>query len=415
KGGNGGAIASGSFGLGAGGGDAAATGTASSTGPGTVAANVTATGGNGGASSSGPGGFGGNATAIANATGTAAANATAMADAGNGPTGALQGTAVAQANATGTSGTATADAQSGGGLVTSVRAQTVAPVVSTTHADSRAIVSTPASDATDAAGIHASAFATGLPQMADALDYFAGNLNARPHFNLAGDTLAGASSDVFGLVTLGGAFTAGAASKTYTSTAWFSIDLNQLVNPRQNLLVALLDTTSQGAGFDSLQFQITREGVLVVNETFATVAAANAFLDDQILDLGSNAFGNVVGNLDLVFSLSLTTNDAGAGYSFDLLFGNATLGNSDFDEDGDVDGADLLTWQRNFGLAAGATKAQGDANGDGQVNGADLTIFKNQYGYQAESLSPAAAVPEPAGPLLALVAALVIAGRRRAA
>ena len=81
-----------------------------------------------------------------------------------------------------------------------------------------------------------------------------------------------------------------------------------------------------------------------------------------MINLGSNGVVNVSGDLNLVFSLSLTTNDVGAGFSFDLLFGNSTFGSADFDADGDVDGADFLTWQRGFGV--GTTKVQGDANAD---------------------------------------------------
>ena len=38
---------------------------------------------------------------------------------------------------------------------------------------------------------------------------------------------------------------------------------------------------------------------------------------------------NVSGNLDLIFTLTLTTNDVGAGYYFDMVFGNTTLDSPD--------------------------------------------------------------------------------------
>jgi hypothetical protein len=44
---------------------------------------------------------------------------------------------------------------------------------------------------------------------------------------------------------------------------------------------------------------------------------------------------------------------------------------SDFDSDGDVDGADFLVWQKGVGLV-NPTLAQGDANRDGQTDAADL-------------------------------------------
>lgn len=53
---------------------------------------------------------------------------------------------------------------------------------------------------------------------------------------------------------------------------------------------------------------------------------------------------------------------------------------ADFDIDGDVDGTDLLSWQRGFGIAANATLAQGDANADGRVDAMDLEMWSVAYG-----------------------------------
>jgi hypothetical protein len=49
----------------------------------------------------------------------------------------------------------------------------------------------------------------------------------------------------------------------------------------------------------------------------------------------------------------------------------------DFNSDFNVDGSDMLTWQRGFGV--GTTKPQGDANGDGVVNQADLAQWQERY------------------------------------
>ena len=70
----------------------------------------------------------------------------------------------------------------------------------------------------------------------------------------------------------------------------------------------------------------------------------------------------------------------------------------DFDEDGNVDGNDFLSWQRGFGTVGNAVHADGDANIDGDVNSADLTIWQNQFGNGSVAVavsSTAAAVPEP--------------------
>jgi hypothetical protein len=84
---------------------------------------------------------------------------------------------------------------------------------------------------------------------------------------------------------------------------------------------------------------------------------------------------------------------------------------ADFDDDGDVDGADFLTWQRGFG---GAAAYGGDFNGDSTVNGADLTVWKGQFGQFGQS-GLATAVAEPCSAFLAvpLLAGLAATSRRR--
>jgi hypothetical protein len=89
-----------------------------------------------------------------------------------------------------------------------------------------------------------------------------------------------------------------------------------------------------------------------------------------------------------------------------------SINDADFDNDGDVDGSDFLTWQRGLGTASGATNLQGDANGDGAINGADLTVWRGQFG--APAVPVAGAVPEPHSFVLMSAAACLAyaAGRR---
>ncbi len=83
----------------------------------------------------------------------------------------------------------------------------------------------------------------------------------------------------------------------------------------------------------------------------------------------------------------------------------------DFDKNGVVDGNDFLAWQANFGTTEGATQAQGDANGDGAVDGSDFLIW--QTGFGGEAGAGAGAVPEPTTAVIALLAGLFLACRRR--
>ncbi|MCC6493793.1 MAG: hypothetical protein IT424_12325 [Pirellulales bacterium] len=72
---------------------------------------------------------------------------------------------------------------------------------------------------------------------------------------------------------------------------------------------------------------------------------------------------------------------------------------ADFDQDGEVDGLDFLTWQQNYGLTAGATLALGDANFDERIDAADLTAWSADFaGGRAVS-----AVPEPTSFMAAVV------------
>jgi len=66
----------------------------------------------------------------------------------------------------------------------------------------------------------------------------------------------------------------------------------------------------------------------------------------------------------------------------------------DFDDDGVVDGADFLAWQRNVGAAA-ASRGQGDANGDGEVDAADLAVWQAEFGGESIALPVAAMAPQP--------------------
>ena len=70
----------------------------------------------------------------------------------------------------------------------------------------------------------------------------------------------------------------------------------------------------------------------------------------------------------------------------------------DFDNDGDVDGEDLLVWQTGFGLASGASALDGDADGDADVDGFDFLTW--QLSYAPASTAVTAVIPEPSSCLL---------------
>ena len=88
--------------------------------------------------------------------------------------------------------------------------------------------------------------------------------------------------------------------------------------------------------------------------------------------------------------------------------------NGDFDLDGDVDGRDFLTWQRNAGTLVGAHYDQGDADLNGIVDGNDLAIWQAAYGgVNPATSSVAVKVPEPQSVMLLILAGIMGQGVRR--
>jgi hypothetical protein len=88
-------------------------------------------------------------------------------------------------------------------------------------------------------------------------------------------------------------------------------------------------------------------------------------------------------------------------------------GDPDFDDDGDVDGADFLIWQQGLGMTGQPDKSTGDATGDGNVDGADLAAWQMAFGQTGLGVGAAGAVPEPTAATLAAAALALAAIRRR--
>jgi hypothetical protein len=100
-----------------------------------------------------------------------------------------------------------------------------------------------------------------------------------------------------------------------------------------------------------------------------------------------------------------TTSFDGTDYDFTIVPVGGSEDNADFDNDGDVDGADFLTWQRGVGMDGDLP--DGNANDDNIIDGADLDIWQTQFGPGAPAAPSAGAVPEPSTWAIFVVAALV--------
>ena len=101
-------------------------------------------------------------------------------------------------------------------------------------------------------------------------------------------------------------------------------------------------------------------------------------------------------------------------YTLDVFFKPVSISpfphsTSDHDLDGDIDGRDLLIWQRGFGQNTG----DGDADSNLLVDGNDLQMWQAEFGAVISDLTAAVAVPEPGGIALLVSTALLTLRRTR--
>lgn len=198
--------------------------------------------------------------------------------------------------------------------------------------------------------------------------------HANPSFSLGSDLNTLALD--FGTVTLG------------STVPTLNFDLANLVSTAG--FTAGLDLDSILPAGDS--------GVLSTDlATFTGASALGAGMSSTFTAmLDTAAVGMFAASYTLSFSDENLAGAMGLGSLTLSLTGNveaAFVASADFDEDGDVDGQDFLTWQRGYSLVATATHGDGDANLDMIVDGADLAIWQDQYGIPPGPL--ATAVPEP--------------------
>jgi autotransporter-associated beta strand protein len=278
-------------------------------------------GGNGGTASGG-----GAASASISLTNLNAVMAMAQATGGSGGLAnnhqiAADGAAVAHAAASGISGYANAQAATSGGLFKQLSVTANAPVIGHSTAESRALVNQAAPAQSLAAGLSAASFATGLPLASDAQAAVSASPGVQSRF-----AISGTNNTTLGLLVLGGAYpgTVSGASASYSSTANMSIDVSKL-SATHNLEIGLVNPTFSGSGFDQLRFVVQSQGAVLVNQTFATPSAAQAFFQDQVLDLGG--ISSSVKTLNLSIALTVTTQQVGAGFNTGLLVGNVAPAN----------------------------------------------------------------------------------------
>jgi hypothetical protein len=114
---------------------------------------------------------------------------------------------------------------------------------------------------------------------------------------------------------------------------------------------------------------------------------------------------------DNVFGSNLALRDTDFYFAWVDFEAGKTIGLAgapgDFDNDGDVDGADLDVWEQSF-----AVDVDADADGDGDSDGNDFLVWQQNF-TGAPATGAASAIPEPAAAMLALFGGAALAAARK--
>ncbi len=153
-----------------------------------------------------------------------------------------------------------------------------------------------------------------------------------------------------------------------------------------------LTGTAPGAEYDQLHVtgQLSLGGTLAVSLINNSAPATGSLFD--ILDWGS-----LIGTFS---TITLPALAGGRRWDVSQLYTTGVLSvlpafDADFDEDGDVDGADLADWKSGFATNGTATHMQGDADGDQDADGHDFLTWQRRLGSRPAATASVAAVPEP--------------------
>jgi hypothetical protein len=154
-------------------------------------------------------------------------------------------------------------------------------------------------------------FSTALPDKAYATTLIGGASHVP-------SALLGPRDAVLGTAILGANYAPDGAGESGSYSASSTFDFGY----RGDLLLGLIDDQvngfAGGVGFQSMEFTIEANGVEILDRSFGSLAIAESFFRDDVIDLGAD-FGP---NIDLTFGYTLIADGPG-GFGFDFAIGGA--------------------------------------------------------------------------------------------
>jgi hypothetical protein len=216
-------------------------------------------------------------------------------------------------------------------------------------------------------------------------------------FNPATTSLPGQASEGVNVAFIGGSFAGGPISQTLSTVLTVgSYELRIDVGDRLDTSFAgySVGLLAGGALLAQDNNSLTpSNGTFVTSLTTFTVIASEA-------NLGQT----------LTISISVPNSTTGFQTVFDnvRLARNAASSSADFDQDGDVDGDDLIQWQGDYRL-----NGESDADGDGDSDGRDFMAWQRQFTEPGALAVNSTAVPEPSAMVLVLLGCYSLSRKRR--
>jgi hypothetical protein len=132
------------------------------------------------------------------------------------------------------------------------------------------------------------------------------------------DALLGPRDMIFGAAILGANYASNGGGESDIYTATSTIDFVYGGDLTLGLIGDQQSGFTGGAGFESIEFTVLAGATTILNQTFSSLAAADSFFDDQVINLGSS-YGPGV---DLTFTYTLAADGPG-GYGLDFVVGGA--------------------------------------------------------------------------------------------